>query len=293
MEVTTNEIAKIFRERLRYPIITVYGIILIIYNWDVLAIFFLSTKPIEARIDFINTTYAGQTIGRILWPLVKAILISIIAPGVMLGLDFILKFINRWRQDIRDEKALQTWEKKKEIAIHEFEYDQAKSGSKTIQEWEAKVSELNNNIVGLHKQFDNERSSLTSSIESYNSTITSLNNELVTTTDNLEILRNEVRGVKNDNHKLRTIIDHFIKRIENLTGLTSQQFETLIFAVNDTSIIDILGKLQLEGIHFNLDYFYKTVIEVLVRENVVKYEDENGIKLTDLGEEILNYYLPF
>ncbi|MFY7727986.1 MAG: hypothetical protein ACOVRN_00565, partial [Flavobacterium sp.] len=142
MENTTNEFVKLFRERLKYPIITVYSIILVIYNWDVLAIFFFSNKKIEDRIIYINTVFKGQTFERFSLPLLKAIVVSLLAPSIMWGLDFVLNKINFKRQEIRNRKNQYAWKAKADLAKYEFEYEQARTGKRDIESWENKLNEV-------------------------------------------------------------------------------------------------------------------------------------------------------
>ncbi|MFP9114127.1 hypothetical protein ACLI1A_09285 [Flavobacterium sp. RHBU_3] len=161
METTTNELVKLFRERLKYPIITVYSILLIIYNWDVLAVFCFSDKAIEERIKYINDSFADPYYSRLWCPLIKAIAVSLLAPTIMWGLEFVLKLINSKRQKIKDARNTEILLGKLQNAKLEFQIEEEKSGKRSLEELNKIIMNLENdlNIVKLDSvsHLDSER----------------------------------------------------------------------------------------------------------------------------------------
>jgi len=92
---TTEEVKEYIVARLKVPIFFYYLLALAIWNWDILVMIIKSNFEIESVIWFIKTNYSGH--GRIWKPFLIALGSSIFFPGVMVGLDWFLKFVNKER----------------------------------------------------------------------------------------------------------------------------------------------------------------------------------------------------
>jgi hypothetical protein len=145
MENVTLEIIKSVRDRFKYPIITIYIIVLILWNWDVLSYYFLSDSSIETKINYIEKHF-NQNWSRILCPLLKAIILAIGVPAIMLGIEYLLQKINGSRRNIKFRNNESIRNEKLAIAIHEFKVEQERTGKKTIEEWEEKVKSIEHRL---------------------------------------------------------------------------------------------------------------------------------------------------
>ena len=141
MKEVCLELIKSAKERFKYPIVTIYIIVLIVWNWDVLSYYFLSTASIEEKIKYIETTYT-DSVGRILWPLLKAILVAVAVPALMYFIELFLSKVNSSRRKLRFETNDAIRNEKLKVAKNDFLIEQERSGQKEIEDWEEKVSTL-------------------------------------------------------------------------------------------------------------------------------------------------------
>lgn len=141
MENAILALIKEGKEKFKYPIITIYVIVLILWNWDVLSYYFLSDSNIETKINYIEKHF-NQNWSRILYPLCKAILLAVSIPAIMLGIEYLLQKINDPRRKIKFKNNESIRNEKLAVAVHEFKVEQEKTGKKTIEEWEEKVKSL-------------------------------------------------------------------------------------------------------------------------------------------------------
>lgn len=248
MENTANEFVRLFRERLKYPIISVYFIILVIYNWDVLAVFFLSNKKIEDRIIYINTVFKGQTLERLSCPLIKAIFVSLLAPAIMWGLDFILNRINLKRQDLRNKKNEHNWIAKNTIAKYEFEYEQARSGKNDIKDWEKKVNQLQD----AHK----------SELEILQETNVSLKRTLETERGNKE---DELLNLKSINNNLE-------EKIKNSISLYGYSWLNEDINLKKRSLIEIAGEYDNSATIIDIKKRLIILLQDIIQSNYIDFQ---------------------
>jgi hypothetical protein len=300
MESTTNEFVKLFRDRLKYPIITVYGILLIIYNWDVLGVFFLSNKNIEDRIIYINTVFKGETWSRLLWPLCKAILVSILAPAIMLGLEWTQKFINKPRQKIKDQKVKDSWNLKKSIAHDEFEYEQFKSGSKTISEWKDRVNELTSQLELQQENFNRQIKAFQQAndvqqenIDNYNSNLLRKNEEIKNIQQNLKEENEKVITLQKYVNENAKIIDRFVESISKTYIIDSNTFYSIILAISgkNQNLDSLMENLISENHLLTTDHL-KSVIKGLISFGIINQVGELYM-LSDFGRDLYYHTLPF
>lgn len=284
MENTSNELVKLFRERLKYPIITIYSIILLIYNWDILLYLFLSSKNIEKRIYEINTVYSDPTFSRLWIPYIKALIFSILAPLTMLGLDYILLKINMRRMAIKSKRTFKDLDVKLNHATLEFKIEEAKSGKKSIEQLQERLTQIEN--------------SHSAEVNSLNDSITALENQVQTKNLIIEELQTSEKLLVNkiteivpiDNNaiivdKAHDIIDIII---ENLTGyLQPATLKTYqIYIRNILSQILFNDYESYNALKFSKseDDAFEVFIDLAKEHNlIVQNKESKNISLSALG----------
>jgi hypothetical protein len=128
------------RNRLKSPILGTYTICFIIWNWRAIAILIFSDFSIEDRIFYIDNWLTTKWC--ILGPLLLASLIIFALPRVMLFVDQTLEGSNLERKRIRNKEKLIDLNQLVEEASKEFEIQNQKSGTKTVEELQDKISLL-------------------------------------------------------------------------------------------------------------------------------------------------------
>ena len=262
MEQVTLELIKGVKDRFKYPIITIYVIVLILWNWDVLSYFFLSESKIEHKIIYIEKHF-NQNYSRILWPLVKAIVLAVIVPILMLLIEVLLKSINSLRRNIKFENNDAIRTEKLAIAVHEFKLEQERTGKKTIQEWEEKVNSLQQklDIIKLDNiTIDEEKEQLKNLNKNYieelvekKSEVEKLNNRWKSLSSHYENIITQITEL--NTNRLSNIHD-FINKIQSVTNDGIIIFGTEINA-NDKLIIKEFEQLD---IVYKEDGLYYTTI---------------------------------
>lgn len=256
MENIILEIIKTGKERLKYPIISIYIIVLILWNWDVLSYFLLSDNKIETRIKFIEKNYTDSA-GRVLYPLAKAILLAIIIPLIMWGLEALLHVINGGRRKIRNKNNDDIRQEKIKAADAEFKIKEALTGTKTIQDWEEKVKQLEVSLEAEKKNSNSLSNQIEELTESYNLQIQREKKEL--TRYQQENLGIETRDLA------RSEIDDFM--LNFLPELNQYEKKQMVY--------EILGAL------LNKNDFYKFLID---KKKHSPLDYENSMKIEFLPE---------
>lgn len=200
MEKATLEVIRELKDRFKYPIITIYIVVLILWNWDVLSYYFLSDSKIENKINYIENHF-NQNWSRILFPLLKAILLAIIIPSIMLGIEYILQIINVPRRKIKFKNNEDIRNEKLAIAMHEFKVEQERTGKKTVEEWEEKVRSLEQKL-DLQKldniSLENEKFDLDKINNGFLDELKNKNLQIEKQQDNLEIYQKYYQNVINE-----------------------------------------------------------------------------------------------
>lgn len=146
MKEILQSIFKTSEERLKNPFIGTFIIAFIALNWKPIAVFLLSSSPIEKRIDFIASNFSD--LWNILWaPLIISIFYIGILPYLMLIFDkfTFLAFKNR-NKNLYEVKKIDL-DGKKDVAISEIELENLKSDYK-------EKSDLNNQIKNLNRELE-------------------------------------------------------------------------------------------------------------------------------------------
>ncbi len=289
MENTTNELIKLVKERLKYPIVTIYTIILIVYNWDVLAIFFLSNKNIEDRIAYINKEFEGETWLRILCPLIKALVISILAPLLMWLLDWVLNKVTTERTKLRDKKTLNLVEIKEQLALTEFRIQQAKNGNVSEIAQQKKVDDL---TEALKKQQENYESqiqvatkTLTDQKNTYEKIIGELNDQISNLLGRVEYYSN----LSGDNISKS---DKFINNLVKDTVVSELLVKSILVSIptNDSIILSMIkSDLARKGLIFTTNEVL-LAIRHLVTTGLIEVKNDVEIILTRRGRTVKNSF---
>lgn len=185
MKEIVLEIIRAGKERLKYPIITIYMIVLILWNWEVLSVYLFSSKPIETRILYIQTQYTDQW-GRVLWPFCKAVLLAIGVPLLMWGLEFVLHKINGGRRLIKNVNNKAIREDKLDAARTEFYIQEARTGTKTIEQWEDRVASVEVSLNTALEANNRHMQELVVVKDLHGKEIQDLNNKIANAEDEIE-----------------------------------------------------------------------------------------------------------
>src|SRR5690625_313596 len=89
-----KELLNVSRERIKNPFVASFLISLIMLNWRPILFILFSSMPIEERIAFSDANYISKK-NYIVWPLLIALLYSIILPYVMILIDHLIKNANQ------------------------------------------------------------------------------------------------------------------------------------------------------------------------------------------------------
>lgn len=156
---TAEEAKEYIVARLKVPIFFYYLLSLCLWNWDILLLILKSEFQIETTISFIKSNYNGHQ--RIWIPLLIAIISSIIFPGAMVGLDWVLKFINIERIKSAEQVSIEEAKSQYLIQVNRNNTNELKELNDKIQN----LSDNNSNIKGELENKDLEISDLKKVIE--------------------------------------------------------------------------------------------------------------------------------
>ncbi|GAA4447706.1 hypothetical protein GCM10023091_43060 [Ravibacter arvi] len=135
-----KSILEATRDRLKSPVLGTYSLAFIIYNWRPILYILFSSSSIERKIDFINTHYGSY--GAILWPLLITATIVVLLPFLTLGIELILIKPQFERKRIKHNDKVSNLDDRIEIAKKEFEIENTKSGTKTIESLRETIKSL-------------------------------------------------------------------------------------------------------------------------------------------------------
>ncbi|MEE1899598.1 hypothetical protein V1389_14710 [Flavobacterium rakeshii] len=259
---------KIFRERFKYPIITIYIIMLLFWNWDVLSYYFLSNSPIEQKIDYINNHYYDCW-GRVLWPLVKAVFISILLPAIMLLIEYPLFKINEERRGLRSVVKDKIRQDSIKDAEHEFAITQARTGKKTIEEWEEKINEVEKKLDLQIKQNLDDKNFYQKALSDKDELINRLQKENI----------NSI-GV------FRGVFDHYLNFYKNKYSVNYNTILKLLQIFPNSTKGTVEGKDLSE---FDLSETEHEVIKHMVDSEMLKIGSNGKITMTRKGMHFRDY----
>jgi len=140
---TAVEIKDYIIARLKVPIFFYYLLALALWNWDILLMIFKSRFNIEDVIWYIKNHYNGHQ--RLWLPLLLAIISSIAFPVAMVGLDWLLKFVNIAR--IKSAKQVSV-----EEAYAQYDIQSARNKTNELKNLNDLIEKRNNDIKTLSSQ---------------------------------------------------------------------------------------------------------------------------------------------
>jgi len=265
----TNELFKLIRERLKYPIISVYAIILIIYNWDVLSILFFSDLPIEGRVIYIKHSYPDYGFERIWIPLLKAFIAMIVSAIVMLTIDSIVYFPNQGRIWLKHK--IEETKKGNDVTIANLLYNknQALEGNKTLEEMRRIISEKDQSIEDLHKSYGQRIGVMEETTKQLQTTIDQQKKDYELQGKELNLERSNSTENAGDLINALNFIEIFIQptlnkfqinaenillvlsKIVNKNNISSEELRREIghqIAMNDIKYLDFINDLKTRGL---------------------------------------------
>jgi len=303
MENTANEFIKLVRERLKYPIATLYGIILIIYNWDVLSVFFLSKKNIEERVVYINENFADPDYKRLWAPLLKSIFYFLLAPLIMLILEFSIKTINKLRRRFKRDRELEELDHDIEKAKKEFDIAQEKNGTKTQQQITERIDEMQKLIDDSTDSHEKIVANYDNAILQREEQIKVLNEQM----DNLQVDYGELKE-KSTNYlgqisRYRQTVENntqsyneskFVvgQLIRNATNLQIKDVIKILSSLRDNGPTDLQMLYKVLNFKVSVSQFNIEIINKLIDLTILK-NDQGVISLTTFGILMLNSLLIF
>lgn len=146
MEILKN-ITETANERLKSPFIASFIFAWLALNWDAIALILAGNGGMEYRINLIKNDYLNWW--HFIFALGLALFYTLVFPWLTTLFEFLTNKPRKLVDKIKDSRRIQTLELNRDAAVLEYEYSQAKSGSKTIQDHENLVANLqseNNNL---------------------------------------------------------------------------------------------------------------------------------------------------
>ncbi len=243
------------RDRLKNPILGTYSICFLVCNWRPVLFLIFSKASIEDKIVVVNIEYCW--LGAILWPIFLTIIITFGIPYIMLLVDLSLVSPKKNRRQIKHNENIISLDEQIEVATKEFEIQNRKSGTKTIESLQENISLLEKEKQSLQSSFISERESNVSEVNRLN-----------------ELLKNEV----DKNTKSAS---------EPLISFTPAVFEMYNYLQNADKLDEYYEYFDGYTSSLNLDdetiKFYRNL-------GLAGYKD-GRVKYTELGYEV--YHLLF
>jgi hypothetical protein len=152
-----KSILEASRERLKSPVLGTYSISFILINWRSILFLFFSDATIENKIIVINSEYCVW--GAILWPIVMTLFITFGIPYFMWLVDLGIAKSKHFRRIIRHDEKVIGLDNEIIIASKEFEIQNRKSGTKTIESLQDTITLLEKEKQALIGSGNAERES--------------------------------------------------------------------------------------------------------------------------------------
>jgi hypothetical protein len=150
-----QSILEASKDRLKNPVLGTYSISFILFNWQPISILLFSRKTIEEKITSIDLTYYSWE--TFLWPSLITIIIIFTPPFFMLLADIALNKVKNKRIEIRHNEKTINLDNQIIIATKEFEIQNRKSGTKTIETLQETISILEKEKRDLILSINSER----------------------------------------------------------------------------------------------------------------------------------------
>jgi len=261
---TTEDVKEYIIARLKMPVFFYYLLALALWNWDILLMILKSRFDIEDVIWYIKNHYNGHQ--RLWLPLILAILSSIAFPLVMLGLDWLLKFVNIAR--IKSVKQVSV-----EEAYAQYDIQSARNKTNELKDLNDLIENRNRDVDILERKIDDLNMDLNKSNETY-----------IKLSKALEDEKQETKDLLSSNSYMRSLLEEF--RISPLVYI--ENFNSILNTYEKKLLFDLMTKLMKSNFKIkSLNVIYFELIErMIIDELLVKVNEQ--ISITPKG--ILFYY---
>lgn len=137
-------------ERIKSPLIGSFIISFIIFNWRVFAILFYSDWPVHCRIEWIEANYCKWS--NLLFPIGIALFYIIALPYINLVIDYLLGKYSTKRAEEKKAKRTDELHQERDYAALERQVADAKAGTSEINNLQARIESLQEELKGLTDQ---------------------------------------------------------------------------------------------------------------------------------------------
>lgn len=121
---TIDDFKNDIKERIKLPLLISYGVILVIYNWDVLYYLIFKDEESFAKIQFIKVEFANPDHTRFTTPFLLAILTTFMFPAVQVLINFVFNVFKKINNKLTtDEEIDKANRDKKLIDIRSGNFD--------------------------------------------------------------------------------------------------------------------------------------------------------------------------
>ncbi|MFP5438738.1 MAG: hypothetical protein ACLGH8_13210 [Bacteroidia bacterium] len=287
MEQVSSEIIKLFKERLRYPIITIYLVVVIVYNWDVLSVFFLSERPVELRVGYIKRNFNNDFFYRYWVPLFKASLYFLIVPFVMFYLEKWINSTNRLRRKLRYDRELESLDHQVSRAEKEYIISEEKAGRKSLDALNDRIFELEDQLEQEKKLAIKEKILKEEVIERQNDLYNSLtleHSKLVLSNQKLQKNFDEVNSMKNT--ALRAVLDIDMSFKRKYTSSFVEQIYLVLIEISKVGFTFLdLGDFVKNNLSVELNDVMLDEFLLGLRDTGLAYISTDGfIDITEFGK---------
>jgi len=161
-----KELFEASRQRLKSPILGTYSLYFILYNWRPFVFLLFSKASIEDKIVVINSEYVSCN--TFLWPAILTIIATFVIPYLMWFVDICLGTAKKFRVQIKHKEYVSKLNNEIEIATKEFEIQNRKSGTRTIETLQATIDVLEKEKLALTSSHNSERENNVKEIQRLN-----------------------------------------------------------------------------------------------------------------------------
>ncbi len=141
----SKEVAGFITTRFKNRLVLAFAVSWIVVNWRAILVLIYIDKPVVERINYLDDNYLNYVDG-LVYPLFLSLFYYIAIPHLKNLFDKVLKKSNEIRISNYYESLRQAKEKEEEIAEIEFRTQQARDGSKKINENLEEIQRLNKQI---------------------------------------------------------------------------------------------------------------------------------------------------
>lgn len=305
-----KDILSSSKSKVRNPIIAGFVTSWLVYNWDIVYTILCSDKNVSETILIVKSIF-NEKDGSISYPLYAALFHSIALPYISLVIDYFSKWSTKIKIKRVGKLEGDQLDVKIELAEKEYELELQKTGKKTQEELNGRISTLENEKKELIRINSEQSEQTNKSLE----TINEKNNELVKVEEELSILKSKLNSYVEEKIELSK---ETANNKEELSSL-KQEYNSVLDKIQEdllenktpfiTQYIDLknrvktpkffrlireLSSFELSGLmQINL----KTIkyLDILFDERLIEQsgDDRNAFYLTGKGQMFLKYAKAF